>query len=154
MRLESFIHADRVLVLENATDRDEVLRLLAAAASPAIGDVDEEQLLEALQERESQMATSTPEAVGFPHALLPEIDSTIVVVALLRKGVDFGSPNHPPVTLIFGMFGSSEKPWEHVRLLARLARIARAPGALDKLRAAADARALFEALVEEDRSHG
>ena len=38
------------------------------------------------------------------------------------------------------MFGDSNEPFSHVRLLARLARIAHSPGALDRLRAGLDAR--------------
>lgn len=153
MRLESFLKRSDVLVIEDAGSRNEVLDRIAEAAADATGGAQKSDLVDALMEREKQMPTSTPEGVGFPHALLPAIDQTRVIAALLKPGVSFGVADHPPVDLVFGMFGSSEKPWEHVRLLARLARIARGDGALERLRSAADAEALFEALIEEDRSH-
>jgi len=152
MRLESFLKQADVLVIEEPGSRNDVLERIAEAAATS-GGAEQSDLLDSLLEREKQMPTSTPEGVGFPHALLPAIEQTRVIAALLKPGVSFGVADHPPVDLVFGMFGSSEKPWEHVRLLARLARIARGEGALERLRAAADEEALYEALIEEDRSH-
>ncbi|MCA9310903.1 MAG: PTS sugar transporter subunit IIA, partial [Phycisphaerales bacterium] len=98
--------------------------------------------------------TSTPEGVAFPHAMLPAIKKTIIIPAILRPPVDFGVRSHPAASLIFCMFGDSNEPFSHVRLLARLARIAHSPGALDRLRAATDAADLYSILVAEDRAHG
>jgi len=153
MRLESYISSSRTLAIHDAPGRDEVLSRVAEAAAAALPEVDQQTLQEALLDRERQMPTSTPEGVGFPHALLPGIRETIVVAATVKPGVSFGVEDHPPVDLIFAMFGSSGKPWEHVRLLARLARIARAHGAIDRLRAPEDAQGFYEAILEEDRSH-
>ena len=64
-----------------------------------------------------------------------------------------GVPEHPRCDLILGMFGSSENPWEHVRLLARLARIVHTEASRRNLRMAVDGQDLYRKLLEEDRSH-
>ena len=51
------------------------------------------------------------------------------------------------------MVGSDDRPWEHVRLLARLARIVKSPGAHERLCEATDAADLHARLVREDRVH-
>lgn len=153
MRLEPLLDPELVLVVESPADKQAVLGALARAARPALPDVPEAELIEELVERERRHPTSTPEGAAFPHAMLPDIDKTVVVALLLRPGVEFGVASHPPADVVFGMFGSADKPFSHVRLLARLSRIAHAPGALDRLRKAADAAGLFEQLVSEDRSH-
>jgi len=154
MQLESYLNPNRTLVLRDVADREDLLRRLAEASQPAMPDRTVEELIAALREREDSMPTSTPEGVGFPHAMLPDLEETIVVPARLIPGVAMGSADHPPVDIVFCMFGSSDRPWDHVRLLARLARIARGPGALDHLRKADTSEAFYEALVEQDRSHG
>jgi len=154
MQLEGYISASRTLILEGVADRDDLLRRLAEASQPALPGRAVEELYEALREREESMPTSTPEGVAFPHAMLPELDDTVVTPALLRPGLTMGAPDHPPVDIVFCMFGSVDRAWDHVRLLARLARIARGPGALERMRAATDAESFYTALVEEDRSHG
>jgi len=154
MRLEPLLNPELVVVLDNPGGKDSVLRALAQAARRVLPHISEDDLVAELSDRERRHSTSTPEGVAFPHAMLGEIENTVVVPALLRPGVNFGSENHPPSDLVFGMFGCAERPFSHVRLLARLARISRGPGALDRLRASQSPAELYETLVEEDRRHG
>lgn len=101
--------------------------------------------------REDRSPTAVPEGVAFPHAIDHRIHWTTLVIAKLPVAVGFATPT--PVDLIFAIFGPSAEPWRHVRLLARLARICRAPGALSRLRSAADAEDLRRTLLQEDESH-
>jgi len=152
MRLEYLLDPERTLVLDGLSDRDELLRRLAAAAA---GDaLDPEKVEQGIRKRESDAPTSTPEGVGFPHALIEGVEETVLVAARAPAGVNMGAPDQPPTDIFFCMIGSPEKPWEHVRLLARLARIARGEGALDRIREASTPQALHDALVAEDRAYG
>jgi len=152
MRLEEHLKPQHMLILEDVADREALLQALAHKAAEAFPQLSEAQLLRALEEREAQAPTSTPEGVGFPHALLPEVQETAILVARLPRGVQL-SQEHPPVDLAFCMIGAAEAPWRHVRLLARLARLARAEGALERFRKAATPEELYEALLAEDRAH-
>ncbi|GAB4552072.1 MAG: hypothetical protein Tsb0013_14280 [Phycisphaerales bacterium] len=154
MRIEPLLAPERVVVLTDASDRDDVLRGLARIAATGLPERGEEELFEALLEREKRYPTSTPEGVAFPHAMLDGVDATVLVAAAVRPAVDFRPGEHPAVDLAFAMIGSVAEPFQHVQLLARLARVCRGSGALDSFRAAKDAQSLFEALVEEDRAHG
>ena len=154
MRIEPLLEPERVVVLTDLSDRDGVLRGLARVAAGGVAERDEDELFQALLEREERYPTSTPEGVAFPHAMLDGISSTVLVAAAVRPAVDFRPGEHPPVDLAFAMIGSASEPFQHVQLLARLARVCRGVGALDKFRAAKDAESLLRALVEEDRAHG
>jgi len=154
MALDKVFTPTRALVARDVGSRDELLEQVAELAAASLNGVSSETLLSALQSREEQMPTSTPEGVAFPHALLPEIEGSAVVVALAPEGVRFSKRDHPPVTLAMAMFGSSAEPWEHVRLLARLARIARGEGALERIQEASDAQDLYDRIMAEDRAHG
>jgi len=153
MRLEPLLKPDLVLVIDGADGCDDVLGALAARAATELDGLDATRLDAELRDRERRIPTSTPEGVAFPHAMVPEITDTIVVPALVPGGVSFGVETHPKADIVFGMFGCSEKPFAHVRLLARLARIARGPGALDRFRACSDTQQFYDALVAEDRKH-
>jgi PTS system nitrogen regulatory IIA component len=154
MRLEPILKPDLTFQIENAADRDDVLKRLADSAAAFTSNHSAEVLFNALLERESQTATCTPEGVAFPHALLPDVDETLLIVARLKPAVSFTTTDMPAPDLIFCMIGSTEKPWEHVRLLARLARVARGQGALDRIRTAESASDMYTVLLEEDRAHG
>lgn len=152
MRLEPYLDPNLAIVLDKPDGKDAVLDALAAAASEAIGRPAEE-IAATLRAREEQMPTSTPEGVGLPHALLKGVDRTLVIPMLLRPGIKFGPANHPPADLVFGMFGPDDKPWDHLRILARIARLVRMESVRKNLRDAKDAAALNEALLKEDRDH-
>ena len=124
MRLETYVSPARTLVLRDIQDRDALLEALARAGAEAVDGVEVEALFSNLREREESGPTCTPEGVGFPHAMLEQSIETVVIAAKLMPAVAMGSPEQPPVDLVFCMLGGKQKPWEHVRLLARLARIA------------------------------
>jgi len=154
MALQPYIRPELTFIFEDVRSRDDLFRRLAASVDTLIPSLNGEALVQRLIARETQMATSTPEGVAFPHALSAEISKTLMVVALVKPGVDFGVAHHPVSDLIFCMFGPTSDPWDHVRLLARLARIVRSEPARNRLRACGDTTQLYEALLAEDRSHG
>jgi PTS system nitrogen regulatory IIA component len=153
MRLEPLLQPDRTHIVTDCTDLSGVLRTLAERAHESLRQIPAETLHQALMDREKRYPTTTPEGVAFPHAMLSEISDTLVIVAVLRPSVAFNESSHPPVQLVFGMFGSAAKPFQHVRLLARLARIVKAEPARQRLIRAGDAAALYDALIAEDRAH-
>ncbi len=142
-----------MFVRDDVQSREELFELFSEAIHLLQPDLDGEELKRHLLDREAQTSTSTPEGVAFPHALAPEIRETCVALARIDGGVDFGVPKHPRSDLVFCMFGNTEQPWEHVRLLARLARLVHTEKARDRLRVAADAEDLYARLLEEDRTH-
>lgn len=153
MRLEPLLRSELTFVFEDVRDRDEVLARLAKAASKSAPSLDSGAILRALIQREEQTPTATEEGVAFPHAMLPNVNETLLLIAKVTPPVSFGDSDTSP-DLIFCMIGSSDKPWEHVRLLARLARISRGAGALDRLRDADSPDELLKRFIDEDRSHG
>lgn len=152
MRLEPYLDPNLAIILDKPDGKDAVLDALAQAASVVIGRPAAE-IATALRAREAQMPTSTPEGVGFPHALLKGLDRTLVIPMLLRPGIKYGSANHPPADLVFGMIGPDDKPWDHLRILARIARLVRMESVRANLRAADNPEALIAALLKEDREH-
>lgn len=152
-RLEPMLNTDLVIVGASVPDKAALLDLLAQRAHTLLPGCPIAGLRRELEEREDRHPTSTPEGVAFPHAMLAEIDQTLVIPVLLRPAVSFGVPTHPDVDLVFGIFGAADRPFSHVRLLARLARIVRGEGALERIRGCADAAAFHGVLLDEDRKH-
>lgn len=151
--IEPFLSADLVHCRPAVATRNALFELLAATAVRHLESVEPAELLRLLLAREEQCPTVTPEGVAFPHALGPGISRTLVTVTTLDPAVPF-DPSLPPASIVFGLFGSSSTPWEHVRLLARLARIAASPATRRRLREAADEAVMLEIMREEDRLHG
>lgn len=154
MRLEPILDPGLCLILTGLTSKNAVIDGLSALANRRFPQISPSIFTAAFRERESKFPTGTPEGVAFPHALMPEIPQSAILAAILRPPVRWGGREPTPQGLVLGILGNSETPWEHVRLLARLARIVRGPGALDRLLSSPDGTALHAHLLAEDRSHG
>lgn len=154
MRLEPILDPGLTAVMAGLKGRDSALEAVAERGNGKFPGVGRDAFLAALKDRESKYPTGTPEGVAFPHALLPEVPHTALVCLLLKPAVKWSTQNHPGQDVVFGILGNIEAPWEHVRLLARLARIVRGQGALERLRSCADGKELLQRLIQEDRAHG
>ena len=142
-----------MLVLTQPADRRAILERAASAAAFAMADagISAADLLAALEARDQQAPTGTPEGVAFPHAVLPGLPRSVVVAIRTATPVEFGS--NRPCDLVFAMFGDANQPWHHVRLLARLARITGPADARTRLRAAGTGDDLRAALLAEDAAN-
>lgn len=154
MKLESLIEPGLTIVLDSVGSRDELLGKLSDLIADRVEGIDAAALEAALTAREEQAPTSTPEGVAFPHAMYDGAPRTLVATAAVKRGVSFGHADHPPCDLVFVLVGAPDSAWQHVSVLARLARICHAPGALKCLRGAADGAALYDCLSAEDARHG
>jgi PTS system nitrogen regulatory IIA component len=153
MKLSEHIRPNLVWVLDTPGSRDALLHDLSGRVSEAVDAIDAEMLYTSLLEREAKGPTATPEGVALPHAMMSGIDENFIAVAMVRGGCEFQSPRVKKIDLVFMLVGPQDKAWQHIRVLARLARICHDPAGLHRLRAAADSEDLFKRLLEEDARH-
>ena len=153
MRLTDYIDSSRVWVMDAPEGRDATLGMLCQRVAVAAGGPSGDELLRAVLDREAKGSTATPLHVALPHAMLANIDKSFVAVARLNGAVDFAGEHGKDIDLIFMLVGPANKAWEHVRLLARVARICHAPGALNNMRSAESPEDLYQCLVKEDARH-
>ncbi len=81
------------------------------------------------------------------------LEKTVLLVGRTGEGLDFAAPDGAPVDLFFLLLSPADASSEHLRLLARVARIFAPEGILEKLRAAPGPKQLFQLLLEEDARH-
>ncbi len=82
--------------------------------------------------------------------MLPGLERTVVAVARARDALDFDAIDAKPVDLVFLLLGPPGASTEHLRLLARLARIFSSEQTLETLRTATAPTELVRMLLQED----
>jgi PTS system nitrogen regulatory IIA component len=85
--------------------------------------------------------------------MAPGLDQTVLVVGRIDEGLDFAALDSQPVDLVFLLLSPSGAIAEHLRVLARLARIITAKETLAMLRSADGPEELFDLLIAEDARH-
>ena len=153
LRLADYLREDLVLWDLPSLDKPSFLKGLAAEAAARVPAVDEDELLARLLEREEERSTGVGGGLALPHARVSGLDRTVLLVGRAREGLDFAAPDGGPVDLFFVLLSPADARNEHLRLLARVARIFAPDGILEKLRAAPGPKLLFQLLLEEDARH-
>lgn len=106
-----------------------VLRELCEVACRDGDTPTHEQALAAMIEREALGSTGIGDGVAIPHAKIPDLDELRIVLGLSHKGVEFDASDGAPVHLLFLIAAPvTSKSRDHLQVLARLARMVRAPG--------------------------
>jgi PTS system fructose-specific IIC component len=132
-----------------ATDRDGVLRALVHDLRALGALAEEEEPFRRLLEREETATTALGGGIALPHARTASCPEPRLAVARLAPPVDFGASDTIPVDLVFLLVGPPEAPGEHVKLLARLAKLAQRFAVLEILRGAEDEQE-FRAILERE----
>lgn len=153
LRLADYLREEFILWELPSLDKLSFLRALAAEAAARVPAVEEKELLARLLEREEDRSTGVGGGLALPHARLPGLERTVLLVGRAREGLDFAAPDGGPVDLFFLLLSPADAGSEHLRLLARVARIFAPEGILEKLRAAPGPKQLFQLLLEEDARH-
>jgi nitrogen PTS system EIIA component len=112
--------------------------------------LEERALFEALLQRERLGSTGIGEGLAIPHGKLPGLGRLFGLVARLERPIDFEALDSQPVDILFLLLAPEGAGADHLKALARVARVLREPGILERLRAARDAAAIY-ALLTEDR---
>jgi PTS system nitrogen regulatory IIA component len=138
---------DAVLACVKASGKKALLAELAAKAA-SLYKLDERRLFDRLLERERLGSTGIGGAIAIPHGRMAGIDKPVGLFARLGHPVDFDSIDERPVDTVFLLLAPEGAGADHLKALARVSRLLRDRGLVEKLRATENADALYALLVE------
>lgn len=136
----------------NAISKSEVLAALAARFA-RVYDLDGEQVLELLEERERLGSTGFGRGVAIPHARVPGLHRPVCVVLRLSTAVSFDAADGLPVDVVFGLLSPDQSGATHLHALAAISRLMRDERLRDRLADAPDdesAYALLSSVADRD----
>lgn len=146
MPLTDILTPDAVLPSLKASGKKQTLQELSAKAAALTG-LDEREIFETLLQRERLGSTGIGDGIAIPHGKPARIDRLFGMFARLEKPIDFEAIDGQPVDLVFLLLAPESAGADHLKALARVARILREPGMLDRVRAARDASAIYAVLT-------
>jgi mannitol/fructose-specific phosphotransferase system IIA component (Ntr-type) len=153
LRLGDYLQEDLVLWDLPCLDKPSFLKDLVARVVALLPSLDEGELLDRLLAREAQLSTGIGGGLALPHAIVPGLERSVLVVGRPCAGLDFAALDSEPVDLIFLLLSPTDADDKHLRLLARLARILSPEETLVELRTASGPKELFRMLLEQDARH-
>ena len=148
MPVLEFLSPDSVVPSLRVRAKKSMLQELSAHAVRQLPALDEREVFETLLQRERLGSTGIGEGVAIPHGKLPRLDRLFGLVARFDRPVDFEALDSQPVDLAFLLLAPEGAGADHLKALARVARVLREPGLIERMRAARDAGALYALLAQ------
>jgi nitrogen PTS system EIIA component len=146
MTLTDLVAPNAILAALKANNKKQVLQELAARAAELTGQ-NERAILEILLQREKLGSTAVGNGVAIPHGKLPKLGRLFGLFARLDRPVDFEALDAQPVDLVFLLLAPEGAGADHLKALARVARLLRDPENARRLRESRDADALHAVMA-------
>jgi PTS system nitrogen regulatory IIA component len=141
MELADILSEEAVLACDKVRDKTELLEVLSNRAARVTG-YDPQTILETLAAREGLGSTGLGNGIAIPHGKLPGLKAVTAVFVRLARPVEFDSVDDQPVDLAIALLAPTGAGADHLKALARVARLLRTDALVDSLRATDDPRRL------------
>jgi len=146
MPLIDLVGTNAIIPALKVNNKKQALQELAARAAVLSGQ-NERVIFDILAQREKLGSTAVGNGIAIPHGKMPTLTRLFGLFARLDRPVDFEALDNQPVDLIFLLLAPEGAGADHLKALARIARLLRDPGITHKLRASHDAESLYAVLA-------
>ena len=130
--------------------KDEVLAEMTDVLLRSAEQLDRDDVLSVLKERERLGSTGIGEGVAIPHGKLKNIDQLILAFGRSDKGVDFDSMDGTPAHLFFLLLAPEESISVHLKTLARISKLLKDTQVRDQLLMAGSSDEIYEIIRVEE----
>jgi PTS system nitrogen regulatory IIA component len=146
MATTDLVSPNAIIPAMKVNGKKQALQEIAAKAAELTGQ-NEKVILEILLQREKLGSTGVGNGVAIPHGKLAKLGNVFGLFARLERPVDFEALDGQPVDLIFLLLAPEGAGADHLKALARVARLLRDPEIARKLRASNGAEAIYAVLA-------
>jgi nitrogen PTS system EIIA component len=148
MLVTDLVAANAIIPALKVNSKKQALQELAAKAAQLTGQ-GERAIFDVLMQREKLGSTGVGNGIAIPHGKLPNLNKLFGLFARLDRPVEFETLDGLPVDLIFVLLAPETAGADHLKALARVARLLRDPDVARKLRESRDAEAIYAVLMLE-----
>lgn len=124
MELADILAKDSVITCPRVRNKHELLEILAEKSAQHVG-MDKAVVLDALLKREDLGSTALGNGIAIPHGKLPGLTGVSAAFMRLDEPVDFDSLDDQPVDLVMMLLAPVGAGADHLKALARVARLLR-----------------------------
>jgi PTS system nitrogen regulatory IIA component len=146
MPLIDLVAPNAILPALKVNNKKQALQELAARAAVLTGQ-NERAIFEILMQREKLGSTAVGNGIAIPHGKMANLARLFGLFARLDRPIDFEALDAQPVDLIFLLLAPEPAGADHLKALARVARLMRTPDTAKLLRESRDAEAIYAVLT-------
>ena len=155
MRMSDFVVRDAIIPELRAATKEEVIREIVEslrAAGQLRGAADTDDVVRAIQKRESLGSTGIGRGVAIPHTKHASVEKLVGTIGVSPAGVPFDSLDGEPVFVFVLLISPQDRPGDHLRALENVSRSLRDDGFVRSLRQAPTREAIWGLLDDAEHS--
>jgi PTS system fructose-specific IIA component len=124
-----------ILVNSESKTRWDIIKEMVAHAvrNSLIPAGTENDITQALIEREKSMSTGIGKGVAIPHCTVTNVDDIVVLMATNGKGINFDAIDSLPVKIVIMLLVPKSKLTQHIKTLANIAKVMSDDGFKDRI---------------------
>jgi len=153
MKITDILSESGVIPDLKGRNKEEVLRELAVHLAGVHPEVNAEDLVEVLWDRERLGSTAIGDGIAIPHGKLPGLKTVLGAFGRHLRGVDFDSLDGNTTKLLFLLVAPDDSVGLHLKALARVSRLLKEQSFRAQLMTAADRSDLYETIRREDEKY-
>jgi fructose-specific phosphotransferase system IIA component len=148
--IEELLDEDLILILEKVEDKFKLIEIMVDKTLGKGLIVTREPILDKIREREELESTGVVEGIALPHARTEAVKDLLLVVAVVKEGLDFKALDGKPVYIIFLIVAPEEAKKKYINVLARISRMCRQEEFRKALREAESPSSILKIIKEFD----
>ncbi|MCK4321049.1 PTS sugar transporter subunit IIA [candidate division WOR-3 bacterium] len=123
--IEELLDEDLILILDKIEDKFKLIEVMVDKTLGKGLVVTREPILDKIREREELESTGVVEGIALPHARTEAVKDLLLVIAIVKEGLDFQSLDGKPVNIVFLIVAPEEAKKKYINVLARISRMCR-----------------------------
>lgn len=123
--IEELLDEDLILILDKIEDKFKLIEIMLDKTLGKGLVVTREPILDKIREREELESTGVVEGIALPHARTEAVKDLLLVIAIVKEGLDFQSLDGKPVNIVFLIVAPEEAKKKYINVLARISRMCR-----------------------------
>lgn len=133
MKVCNLLKENHIFIDLQPGDKNDVLERFVHVLKDRGLISNEKVILASLLKRESLGSTGLEKGIAIPHALTDEIKETLLVLALIKEGINFGSLDQMPTYVLILLLGNKDNPGSQLRMLAHICRLVKETDLVKKI---------------------
>jgi len=150
MKIQELLSVSHILTGFDAKNKEQALRQLSKAFTDLHPELSPRSLLASLLKREELGSTGIGGGIAIPHSKMAQVDKPIGFLALSRNGVDFKALDGEPVFLFFLLVYPQTSVEDHLKALAKAAKIFRDNFVKDSVLSADSPKKIMQILLSKE----
>ncbi len=133
---------------EAISSKKRILEKICQLAANQVSEVDQDELLESLLDREKMGSTGIGNGIAIPHGRLPNTSKAVAVLITTEKTIDFDAIDNREVDVFIALFVPEDSCKEHLDTLQNIAKLFSDKKMLKQVRKCNDNQALYNLIQQ------